>query len=90
MNMKAVTDNIGYVAAKPDPGYTFRMTYMCRDSICTIIDVNFLDRQIKIKNYTSDLLLRAFGCGLGVTPKGRRVSSRWRRPAARHSCAGMT
>ena len=61
MNMKAVTDNIGYVAAKPDPGYTFRMTYMCRDSICTIIDVNFLDRQIKIKNYTSDLLLRAFG-----------------------------
>ena len=59
--MNTVVNDTDFVTAKPDPGYTLRMTYMCHDSICTIIDVDFFNRQIKIKNYTSDLLLRAFG-----------------------------
>lgn len=50
-----------YLNTKPANGYTMRMTYMFRNSPCTDIDINFLDRKVQIKNYTDDLLHRAFG-----------------------------
>ena len=50
-----------YLNEEPEPGYTLRMTYMCRRRPCTVIDVNFLNRRIKINNRTADPLHRAFG-----------------------------
>ena len=51
-----------YLNAKPEQGYTMRMTLMYQTHPCTVIDVNFLDQKIKIQNQTNDLLHRAFGC----------------------------
>lgn len=47
----------------PDPksGYTLRMEYMYEDSICTIIDVDFLMEKIEIANFTDNIMHRAFG-----------------------------
>jgi len=42
-------------------GCTMRITYMNRDEICTIIDVDFLNEKIWIQNKTDDLIHRAFG-----------------------------
>ena len=50
-----------YLNAKPEQGYTMRMTLMYQTHPCTVIDVNFLDQKIKIQNQTNDLLHRAFG-----------------------------
>lgn len=41
--------------------YPLRLWYIFRDEVCTIIDVDILGRQVKIKNYTSNPLFRAFG-----------------------------
>lgn len=41
--------------------YTMRMTYMFRQEPCTVIDIDFMNRQIKIQNKTDDILHRAFG-----------------------------
>lgn len=51
-----------YLNAGPEPGYTMRMTLMDRTRPCTVIDVNFLEKKIRIQNRTDDLLHRAFGC----------------------------
>ena len=51
-----------YLNSKPEPGYTLRMTLMDQRRPCTVIDVNFLEQKIKIRNWTDDLLHRAFGC----------------------------
>lgn len=51
-----------YLNAKPEPGYTMRMTLMYQTRPCTVIDVNFLNQEIKIQNFTNDPLHRAFGC----------------------------
>ena len=50
-----------YLYQAPEVGYTMRMTLMYQNKPCTTIDVNFLQNQIKIQNYTKDLLHRAFG-----------------------------
>ena len=50
-----------YLNPKPEPGYTMRMTLMYQTHPCTVIDVNFLNRTVKIQNRTNDLLHRAFG-----------------------------
>ena len=50
-----------HASAPPEDGYTLRMTYMYRRKPCTIIDVDFLNRRIKIENRTDDMLHRAFG-----------------------------
>lgn len=34
---------------------------MHKQNVCTIIDVNELAREVKIKNYTNNLIFRAFG-----------------------------
>lgn len=40
---------------------TLRMTYMNGNKPCTIIDVDFINEKIAIKNRTNDMLHRAFG-----------------------------
>lgn len=50
-----------YLNKAPNPGYTLRMTLMYQNKPCTAIDVNFLESKIKIRNYTKDILHRAFG-----------------------------
>ena len=44
-----------------DEGYTMRIKYMFRNVTCTVIDIDFLHEEVKIKNYTNDILHRAFG-----------------------------
>ncbi len=69
MTLNAIAEQFGtsrqivskYLNEDPEPGYTLRMTYMCRRRPCTIIDVDFLNQRIKINNRTTDLLHRAFG-----------------------------
>lgn len=50
-----------YLNAKPEEGYTLRMTYMYQQHPCTIIDVDFLNQKVMIQNKTADILHRAFG-----------------------------
>ena len=50
-----------YLNTKPEEGYTLRMTYMYQQRPCTVIDVDFLNQKIMIKNKTNDILHRAFG-----------------------------
>ncbi len=50
-----------YVNRPPEKNYTLRMTYMHGQNPCTIIDVDFLNERITIKNRTDDILYRAFG-----------------------------
>ena len=50
-----------YLNAKPEAGYTLRMTYMYQQRPCTVIDVDFLNQKVKIQNKTRDMLHRAFG-----------------------------
>lgn len=50
-----------YLSRPPEEGYTMRLTYMCRQKPCTVIDVDFADQKIKIQNLTNDVLHRAFG-----------------------------
>ena len=50
-----------YLNDAPAPGRTMRMTYMNGHSPCTEIDVDFLRQEVDIRNYTDDVLLRAFG-----------------------------
>ena len=53
----------------PPEGFTLRMTYMYQQDPCTVIDVDFLNRRIRIENRTEDLLHRAFG--VNETPDWR-------------------
>lgn len=50
-----------YLNREPERGYTLRLTYMHKQYPCTVIDVDYLNRRIKIQNRTGDLLHRAFG-----------------------------
>lgn len=50
-----------YINAKPQMGYTLRIDFMYKNRPCTVIDVNFFDKKIKIINKTDDVLHRAFG-----------------------------
>jgi hypothetical protein len=51
-----------YVNAAPPKNYTMRMTYMYLLQPCTVIDIDFLNEEIVVKNRTDDILHRAFGC----------------------------
>ncbi len=50
-----------YINRPPQKGYTLRMMYMNGQKTCTIIDVDFMNEKISIKNRTDDILHRAFG-----------------------------
>lgn len=38
-----------------------RLWYMYKEKVCTLIDVNEIKREISIKNYTENIMFRAFG-----------------------------
>lgn len=46
---------------RPGPDYTMRIDYMLHDDILTVIFVDFANERISIKNFTDDLIFRAFG-----------------------------
>lgn len=56
-----------YVNTPPPDGYTLRMKYMNRNKLCTIIDVDFENERVQIKNRTDDIIHRAFGVVLTPT-----------------------
>lgn len=41
--------------------YVLRMEYMCEDELCSIILVNFKDKQIAVINKTDEVIHQAFG-----------------------------
>lgn len=44
-----------------DPNVVMRMKYMHRDTLCSIIDIDFKHKKIYVTNKTDKILLRAFG-----------------------------
>ena len=47
--------------AIPEREYPMRLWYLYLNTVCTIIDVDIMNQRVKIKNYTNNLLFRAFG-----------------------------
>lgn len=45
----------------PDREFPLRLYYMHNQTVCTIIDVDDLKRKVRIRNYTENLMFRAFG-----------------------------
>ena len=45
----------------PEKQFPLRMYYKYHEEICTLIDADIVQQQIRIKNYTPNLLFRAFG-----------------------------
>jgi len=45
----------------PDPVFPLRLLYYYDQMLCTIIDVDEVNRKVAIKNYTDNLIFRAFG-----------------------------
>ncbi|MBE5951286.1 MAG: helix-turn-helix domain-containing protein [Lachnospiraceae bacterium] len=45
----------------PEKEYPLRLWYMHGGTVCTMIDVNEMTKQVKIKNYTNHAMFRAFG-----------------------------
>ncbi len=41
--------------------YPIRLWYMCGRELCTLIDVDEQMKRVKVRNYTNDYILRAFG-----------------------------
>lgn len=50
-----------YLNKRPEQNFSHRYTYMLGHKPMTIIDVDFLDKKIKIQNRTNDIFDRAFG-----------------------------
>jgi putative transcriptional regulator len=45
----------------PERSTPIRLKYYYRDMLCTVIDVNEAMQRVKIRNYTDNLIFRAFG-----------------------------
>lgn len=45
----------------PEQEYDLRLWYMCKDTLCTLIDVDERNRRIRIQNYMSNCMMKAFG-----------------------------
>ncbi len=45
----------------PDKKYPLRLRYMNKNKLCTLIDIDEINRKIRIKNYVSNIIYRAFG-----------------------------
>ena len=45
----------------PEKTTPIRLWYMHNQNVCTIIDVNEINREVMITNYTDNLMFRAFG-----------------------------
>ena len=48
-------------AKVPRKSMPIRLWYMHKETVCTIIDVNEMKREVCIKNYTDNVMFRAFG-----------------------------
>lgn len=46
----------------PEKELPLRLKYYFDSLLCTIIDVDEVNRKVSIKNYTDNLIFRAFGC----------------------------
>ncbi len=47
--------------ALPEKQYPLRLWYYYINTVCTVIDVDIVGQRVKIKNYTNNLVFRAFG-----------------------------
>lgn len=45
----------------PEKVYPLRLWYMHKQTVCTMIEVDEINKKVKIKNYTDNLFFRAFG-----------------------------
>ena len=45
----------------PQKTYPVRMFYMFKNMVCTLIDVDELNQEVRIKNYHRNIMFRAFG-----------------------------
>ena len=45
----------------PEKTMPIRLWYMHKQSVCTLIDVNEVKREVRIFNYTDNMIFRAFG-----------------------------
>ena len=45
----------------PEKNYPLRLWYMHNQTVCTVIDVDEVNQQVIIKNYTDNVMFRAFG-----------------------------
>ncbi len=61
--LNMIENNLDYIEKIkiPEKELPLRLYYMNKQNICTIIDVDVLKQKIKIKNYTNNLMYRAFG-----------------------------
>ena len=61
--LKMIDDNVEYIEGLkiPKKDYPLRLYYMHNQKICTIIDVDEVNQKVKIKNYTNNIMFRAFG-----------------------------
>ena len=61
--LQLLSENPKYVQQVRIPKKVFplRLWYMHKDTLCTLIEVDELNRQIRIKNYTEHIMFRAFG-----------------------------
>lgn len=50
-----------YLNQPLEENYTMRLTLMYKNKRCTEIDVDLLEEKIRIRNFTDDLIHRAFG-----------------------------
>lgn len=61
--MKLLERNMDYIKELeiPPQNLPVRMWYMYKEKYCTLIDVDETKNQIRIKNYTANVMFRAFG-----------------------------
>lgn len=45
----------------PKKDYPVRLWYMHKQAVCTLIEINEMKREIRIRNYTDHIMFRAFG-----------------------------
>ncbi len=45
----------------PEKKYPLRLWYYYLNTVCTVIDVDIVNQRVRIKNYTDNLIFRAFG-----------------------------
>lgn len=64
--LKMIEDNMDYISKLeiPNKRYPLRLFYMKKSSLCTLIDVDNINQKVIIKNYTNNILDRAFGKNL--------------------------
>ena len=61
--LKLIEENTDYVKSItiPNKMYPLRLYYMKNQILCTIIDVNDIERKVEIINYTNNIMFKAFG-----------------------------